>query len=62
MGRYKFENLLKAFLISKQQSYLSIRDGKIEMITLKLEVFRTLILPNLPDMDNRKVKRHFKRR
>ena len=28
MRRYKFENLLKAFLISKQQYCLSIIDGK----------------------------------
>ena len=28
MRRYKFENLLMAFLINSEQSYLSIIDGK----------------------------------
>jgi len=39
MGRYKFENLLMAFLISRQQSYLSIIDGKREMRRLKSEIY-----------------------
>jgi len=37
MGRYKFENLLIALLISKQQYCLSIVDGKSEMGRYKFE-------------------------
>ena len=37
MGRYKFENLLIALLISRQQYCLSIVDGKGEMGRYKFE-------------------------
>ena len=37
MKRYKFENLLIAFLINRQQYYLSIVDGKSEMRRNKFE-------------------------
>ena len=54
MRRYKFENLLMAFLISKQQSYLSIIDGKSEMRRLKFKINlskqrKKMLSQNLPE-------------